>query len=190
MIPGRGRRLATLLLCVVVSIVTSRAVQAEPEKKFAVGIVLTDDIPRGNARAGVRIRPLLRMRNEPGLHPAFGLNWVSMDLAPDSPDDPTSGRLALHPLLAGVSYTWIIKRLSVSPRVFAGYAVNIFRRASVTSIGHGPVAKAELQLFHDLTSRLGILWSAGYLAARPEVAGRTVNADEIRVQVGLAFAVF
>lgn len=189
MIPSRGRRLATLLL-VVVSILTSRPVQAEPEKRFAVGIVLTDDSPRGDARAGVRIRPLLRMRNEPGLHPAFGLNWVSMDLAPDSPDDPTAGRLGLHPVLAGVSYTWIIKRLSVSPRVFAGYSVNSFRRAARTTIGHGPVGKAELQLFHDLSSRLGILWSAGYLVARPEVAGRTVKADEVRVQVGLAFAVF
>ncbi len=52
------------------------------------------------------------------------------------------------------------------------------------------MAKAELQLYHDLTSRLGIIWSAGYLVARPEVAGRTVKADEVRVQVGLAFAVF
>jgi hypothetical protein len=163
---------------------------AEPEKRIAVGIVLTDDIPRGDARSGVRIRPMLRLHNKAGLHPAFGFNWVPMDLAPDTPGDPTSGHLHVRPLLAGVSYTWIIDKLSVSPRVFAGYSINTFRRDSKTSYGHGPVAKAELQLFRDLTPRLGVVWTAGYLVARPEVAGRTVKADEIRVQVGLAFAVF
>ena len=159
---------------------------------MGVGIVLIDDIPRGDARSGVRIRPLLRLRNERGLHPAFGLNWVTLDLAPETPTDPTSGRLRLHPLLAGVSYTWIINRLSISPRALAGYSLNTFRGvgAEETSVNHGPVAKAELQLFHDLTARLGILWSAGYLVARPEVAGRTVEVDNVRLQVGLSFAVF
>ena len=185
-----ARRLATVLLFGIVSVLMSTPVDAEPEKRFGIGIAIIDDIPRGDARSGVRVRPLLRMRNEPGLHPAFGLNWVGMDFARDAAGDPASGRLELHPVLAGASYTWIVKRLSISPRAFAGYSYNTFRGAPGISITHGPVAKAELQLFQDLTSRLGIQWSAGYLMARPKVAGRAVNADTIRLQVGLAFAVY
>lgn len=174
----------------VACILVARPVHAEPEKRFAVGLVLTDDIPRGDARSGLKIRPLLRLRSERGLHPAFGLNWVAMDLAPETPSDPTSGHLHLRPILGGVAYTWIVNHLSVSPRAFVGYSVNSFRRADVTSYGHGPVAKVELQLFRDLTPRLGVVGSAGYLVARPEVAGRTVKADEVRLQIGFAFAVF
>lgn len=185
------RRSAVALVVVLAVIAAVRPVRAEPEKRFGVGIVLTDDVPSGDARSGVKLRPLFRMRSDPGLHPAFGLNWVTLVLGPDSPTtDALAGRLRLRPLLGGVSYTWVTDLLSISPRVFAGYSFNRFRRTSDASARNSLVAKAELQLFHDLNPRVGIVGSIGYLVARPQVAGRTVRADDLRLQVGLAYAVY
>ena len=101
-------------MILVGSTLTARPARAEPEKRIGVGVVLTGDIPRGVARSGVRVRPLLRARNDPGLRPAFGLNWVTLDFpsASQRPDE-VAGRLRLRPLLAGVSYTWITSQLSI-----------------------------------------------------------------------------
>jgi hypothetical protein len=101
-----------------------------------------------------------------------------------------TGRLRLRPLAAGASYTWIAGRYSVSPRLIAGYSFNRFTGAEGISARDSLVAKAEVQLWRDLSRRVGVLGSIGYLFARPEVSGRAVNADAIRAQVGIAYAVF
>ena len=110
---------------------------------------------------------------------------MNMDLG-----DGAVGRLRLRPLMAGVSYTWIAGKLSVSPRLIAGYSFNRFRGAESVSARDSFVSKAELQIWRDLSSRVGVLGSIGYLFARPEVSGRTVNADAVRAQVGIAYAIF
>ena len=50
-------------------------------------------------------------------------------------------------------------------------------------------ARSWIRRFHT-TAAIGVLGSIGYLVARPEVSGRTVKADAIRAQVGIAYAVF
>jgi low temperature requirement protein LtrA len=108
----------------------------------------------------------------------------------DMQTDAGVGRLRLRPLMGGVSYTWIKGKLSVSPRLIAGYSFNRFSGTESVSAHDSFVSKAELQIWRDLSSRVGVLCSIGYLFARPEVSGRTINADAIRVQVGIAYAVF
>ena len=192
--PLRIRRSSVVAAILLGTTLMPLPLRAEPEKRFGGGVVLTGDIPRGVARSGVRLRPLLRARNDPGLRPAFGLNWVTLDFpsASGRPDE-IAGRLRLRPLLAGVSYTWITSQLSISPRVFGGYSFNRFRSeggAPAASASNGFVGKVELQLFHDLTPRVGILGSIGYLVGRPEVAGRTLKVDDLRLQVGVAYAIY
>jgi low temperature requirement protein LtrA len=176
---------------VVVSVLLPASVFAEPEKKFAVGVVVTSDAATGAAKAGTKLGPLFHIRSTPGLHPTFGLNWVMADLEMNmDAGDGAVGRLRLRPVMAGISYTWIAGHLSISPRVIAGYSFNRFTGAGSVSARDSFVSKAELQVWHDLSSRVGILGSIGYLFARPEVSGRPVIADAVRAQVGIAYAVF
>ena len=92
--------------------------------------------------------------------------------------------------MAGFSYTWINGHFSVSPRLIAGYSFNRFSGAESISARDSFASKAELQIWRDLNSRVGVLGSIGYLFARPEVSGRTVKADAIRAQLGIAYAIF
>ena len=188
----RARRSAVAtIVAVIVSALLPHSAFAEPEKKFAVGVVVTSDAATGAANAGPKLGPLFRIRSTPGLHPAFGLNWVMADLEMNmTTGDGAVGRLRLRPLMAGVSYTWIAGTFSVSPRLIAGYSFNRFRGPESVSARDSFVTKAELQIWRDLTPRIGVLGSVGYLFARPEVSGRTVNADAIRAQVGIAYAIF
>jgi hypothetical protein len=176
---------------VIVSALLPASAFAEPEKKFAVGVVVTRDAATGAANAGTKLGPLFRIRSTPGLHPAFGLNWVMSDLEMNmDAGDGAVGRLRLRPLMAGLSYTWIAGHVSVSPRLIAGYSFNRFTGAGSVSARDSFVSNAEFQIWRDLSSRVGVLGSIGYLFARPEVSGRTVNADAIRAQLGIAYAVF
>ena len=185
---------ASALAMIVVAIVSAllpRAAFAEPERKFAVGFVVTRDAATGAATAGTTFAPLFRVRSTPGLHPTFGLNWVMTDLEMSmQTDDGIAGRLRLRPLMAGFSYTWINGHFSVSPRLIAGYSFNRFSGAESISARDSFASKAELQIWRDLNSRVGVLGSIGYLFARPEVSGRTVKADAIRAQLGIAYAIF
>jgi len=184
-------RSIVLAATVVVSALLPSAALAEPDKKFAVGVVITGDAVTGAAKAGTQLGPLFRIRSTPGLHPAFGLNWVMADLEMNMrTDEGVVGRLRLRPLMAGVSYTWIAGKLSVSPRMIAGYSFNRVRGADSVSARDSFVSKAELQVWRDLSRRVGLLGTVGYLFARPDVAGRTVKADAIRAQLGLAYAIF
>jgi hypothetical protein len=187
-VPNRS---SILSCCVVAAALCATPALAEPDKRFGVGLVLTDDRPHDPARSTVKVRPFFRMRNERGLHPAFGLNWVTLDFDQDAAN-PTApeGRLRMRPLLAGASYTWITKLMSVSPRAFGGYSFNRFRSAQGHRAANSIVAKVELQLWHDLNARLGIVGSIGYLVARPNVAQHALKADDLRLQVGLAYAVY
>jgi low temperature requirement protein LtrA len=188
------RARSSILAATIVALFSTllpRSAFAEPEKKFAVGVVVTSDAVAGSAKAGTQLGPLFRIRSTPGLHPAFGLNWVMADLEMNmKTGDGAVGRLRLRPLMAGMSYTWIAGKLSVSPRLIAGYSFNRFRGAESVSARDSFVTKAELQVWRDLSRRVGLLGSVGYLFARPDVAGRTVNADAIRAQLGLAYAIF
>ena len=77
--------------------------------------------------------------------------------------------------------------------MFGGYSFNRFKgegAAAAAPASNSFVGKAELQLFHDLTARVGIVGSIGYLVSRPEVAGRTLNVDDLRLQVGVAYAIY
>ena len=81
-------------------------------------------------------------------------------------------------------------QLSMSPRLIAGYSFNRFRGPESVSARDSFVTKAEAQIWRDLTPRIGILGSIGDLYARPEVSLGIVNADAIRAQLGIAYAVF
>jgi hypothetical protein len=74
--------------------------------------------------------------------------------------------------------------------MIAGYSFNRVRGADSVSARDSFVSKAELQVWRDLSRRVGLLGTVGYLFARPDVAGRTVKADAIRAQLGLAYAIF
>jgi low temperature requirement protein LtrA len=179
-----------VLVAFVFAILAPRSAAAEPAKKYAVGVVVTSDAASGGASAGTNIGPLLHIRNSPGWHPAFGLNWLMADLKMDMQTAGGAGRLRLRPLMGGISYAWVKDKLSVSPRLIAGYSFNRLQGLDGATARDSSAAKAEIQLWRDLNPRVGMLVSVGYLLARPEVAGRTVKADALRAQLGVAYAVF
>jgi len=191
---------AFVLVAFVFALLAPRSAAAGPteereglsraEKKYAVGVVVTSDAATGGANAGTHIGPLFHIRNRPGWHPAFGLNWLMADLEMDMQTAGGAGRLRLRPVMGGVSYAWVNDKLSVSPRLIAGYSFNRLRGLEGASARDSLAAKAEIQLWRDLTPRIGVLGSVGYLFARPEVGGRTINADAFRAQLGVAYAVF
>ena len=190
-----------ILFVVLGIMIIAPSAGAEPEKKYAVGLVLTEDATTGDTNAGANLRlgPLFRIKSTPGWHPTFGLNWVMADLKMDTRSgEDNLGSLRLRPFLAGVSYTWVANHLTISPRVLGGYSFNRLRNGAEGSARDSLAWKPEIQVWHDLGPRAGVLVSVGYLIARPEVTLRTesnvttrqVRADALRVQVGMAYAVF
>jgi low temperature requirement protein LtrA len=181
---------APVLVAFVLAALVPRAAAAEPAKKYAVGVVVTSDAATEVASAGPNIGPLFHIRNSPGWHPAFGLNWLMADLEMDMQTDGGAGRLRLRPVMGGISYAWVKDKLSVSPRLIAGYSFNRLQGLDGATARDSLAAKAEIQLWRDLNPRVGMLLSVGYLFARPEVGGRTIDADALRVQLGIAYGIF
>jgi hypothetical protein len=123
------------------------------------------------------------------------------------------GELRVRPLMAGYGYQHRIRRSVLSAELLGGYAFNSFsltpaatagyrERLNADSVsatvGNSLVLKPELGMWFDVSRKVGINVTTGYLLARPNVtvtssAGREVRrvrADVVSLKVGLVYSFF
>ncbi len=170
----------------------------------------TDD----NTGRSVRVQPVVRFERRSGLGPAVEFNWFSTDLTTAIAGEQSPlGRLRVRPIMAGICYRVPRGPVSILFSVLGGYAFNaaeiddqaramfLSRRqvtATALEVDNSPALSAGVSIWYGLSSRVGLVGSAGYLFTRPDVTvvtsdGRqttTWKADSVVVKAGLAFKIF
>jgi hypothetical protein len=146
---------------------------------------------------------------------AFGLNWFSTDVDQSVGGLATElGELRVRPFMAGYGYTRVLNsRTSVEANLLGGYAFTSFhlvpsaadvyrdrlgaRSVDITT-GNTFVAKPEVGVWFDVSRKVGVNVSAGYMIARPALTvssslGKEVQrfqADMFMVSVGAVYKIF
>ena len=149
------------------------------------------------------IGPILRFGSGAGLGPAAGFDWYSAELTSE-PGGPAT-RIRFRPIMAGLAYTVVAGRFSITPSMVAGYSFN-----SVVAPKEGSAGRLAIGADNSLVWRPGVsFWvdtgrrtaanvSVGLLRTRLNVtyvdAGvieqRPLRGDATMVSVGLAYRLF
>ena len=155
-----------------------------------------------------------RLGKPEGFRPTFGLNWYSTDFDTVVAGQRVAlGGLRLRPVMAGYGYWLQGERVALAATVVGGFSFNSFDTADALRIAydrdldelllrveasHSLAGRAEAGVWFDLTSRLGLMASVGYVAARPEITittdesreSRRLRADAVKFQIGLVYGLF
>jgi hypothetical protein len=207
-------RLGLLLFAVVVS--ATPPAFAQTTGKFAVGAQLSKRGSTGpEAHGHLGLALLWRVgHSKTGFGWDLGLNWFSADVDRSIGGTVTElGELNVRPIMGGYGYTHVIRRTSISAKAFAGYgfssatllpsASDAYRnRLGAQSItidaSNTFVVKPEIGMWRDLSEKIGLRASFGYMVARPQIAVRSslgedkrrMNADMFMFKVGLVYSIF
>jgi len=150
------------------------------------------------------IGPIVRIGGGQGLGLAIGFGWFGAELRASASDEPI-GRIRVRPIMAGVRYTMRTLATSTSVSFVAGPALN--GMSSADRLGGGELAvdaansfawRPGLSTWFDLSSRVALNLSAGYVITRPrltviddgQVVRRRLVADTLIVRAGVAYKIF
>ncbi len=151
------------------------------------------------------VGPIFRLAPKAGWGPTLALGWFTTDLKRGPGGEPGLARLSVKPILGGMAYTVLRGRLSTSFSLTGGYVFNGLDvdtdRVDVNraiDVGNSLAGRAGVSVWYELTRRIGINVSGGYVATRPEVTfisgdvirKATVRADATVVGAGLTFWIF
>lgn len=144
----------------------------------------------------------------------WGLNWYSADLTePATARTADFGTLRVRPLMVGYGYERRFGRVQVGGGVIGGYALTQFRmtpefndayRAQFgattirTDVSNTFVIRPEMSAWIDVSRKVGLNISSGYVIARPEVTvssslgtdRRRIRADMFSIRVGMVYSIF
>lgn len=212
--PSRLAWIAVVLAAMM--IVPSRAVEAQSDGWLAVGSGIVSRSSR-DPGVGDSVGPafILRVgRGGTGWGMRYGFDWFSTDLErPVQGQAQSFGRLRVRPILVGYGYSIKREPALLSLNLKGGYAFSSFNlrpsyaAAYSTAFQAGGVRasaantfviKPEVSLWINLSRKVGLNVSTGYIVARPQVsfasaAGmerRRVMADMFLFQVGAAYTIF
>jgi hypothetical protein len=205
-----------LLLALVVLGATPAAARAQSDGMLALGMGVTvRDAPSEGAAGNVR--PSLTWRighGNDGWGFRWGLNWYATDLTePVAAERTEFGRLRVRPLMVGYGYERRFGRLLVGGGVIGGYAVTAFRMTTEfndqyrlklgatgvrSTVSNTVVVRPEMSAWFDISRKLGLNISSGYVVARPEVTvhsslgsdTRRIRADMFNIRIGAVYSVF
>lgn len=148
-----------------------------------------------------------------GWSPSVGFNWYETTLELPIVGQPTRlGSIHVRPIMAGYGYTRRLGRTAIGAKVAGGYAFNnlsvnnALRQAYLNdfdtwvsgNIANSWVVMPQAGVWYDLTSRVGVNVSLGYLLNRPIVTLTTAtartherwNADMVTLSFGVVYGVF
>ncbi len=209
----------SLRVGVVLFVLTAAApgvVFAQTENRFAVGGQVSKRASTGpDAHGNLGIGLMWRIgHSKTGFGWDWALNWFSADIDRSIGGINTElGELHVRPIMAGYGYTHVIGRTAIGAAVLGGYA---FSSASLSSQAYDAyrdrlgaqavtidasntfVVKPEVSMWRDLSTKIGLRTSVGYMIARPQITvgsslgddQRRVNADMLMFKVGLVYSVF
>ena len=188
---------------------------AQTDNKFAIGGEIGARVPGSSEAHGSDIRGLLWRFGHGGDGFGFhwGLNWYVTDIDRSVAGQIVElGELRLRPFMAGYGYTHHVGKFAITGALLGGFAftsmtltpvaADVYRdglgaRTISGDAGAAWVARPEVSMWYDLSRKVGLHASMGYMIAHPEVTvssslgndRRRVNADMLQLRVGLAYAV-
>jgi hypothetical protein len=187
---------------------------AQTRGSIAVGATVSFTQPSAEElESGIAVGLTFRTLPVQGWGPAFALNWYGADLTdPALGTSDKLGRFIARPIMAGVGYTILRGRTSLSPSVVAGPSFNLISideglRGSFSVEGSsferrvGKVSLAvrpALSVTYAVKPRLGLTAGASYIINRPELTVNTPQgpletrwrADAFGVGGGVVMALF
>lgn len=178
--PTTRRLIWAVLLCCA----SATPAYAQLRGKFAVGVSVTTLKPEASELSTkVRIVPTVSRVPSKGWGIALGLNWFEADVDGGFVNlDDRLAKVNVRPLMAGVGYTAVRGRLSVTPSLIAGPSLNTLKiddewtdqfavggddfdtKANVYSVAVRP----GMSVTYAVAPRLGLTAFGGYLFNRPE----------------------
>jgi hypothetical protein len=210
------KRHAAGLLIVLVAVGAPSRASAQTEGKLAVGAQFTIHMA-GDRDVRGRLNPGLLWRfgdEEPGWGVQFGLSWFSTELDRSIGGDRTAfGTLDVRPFMGGYGYTYQAGRVSVTAAALAGYAFGSVKMTPAAGDAYRDrmgaqslsvessntfTAKPQVDLWYDVSRKVGLNINAGYIIARPHITmhsslgqdRRDIRADQFMLQAGLVYAIF
>lgn len=206
-----------LAACAIL-LVCSPSARAQSEGTFAIGASLTTRAPdetatiaHGSSDLGILWR--FGHRTE-GWGWNYGFNWFAADLNRSLGGRRVEfGELRVRPLMGGYGYTHLIGRAAITADVLGGYALTSFSLAPSandvyherlgarlvrTHVGNTFAMKPEIELWYDVSRKVGLNINAGYVIARPRItvtstigndSGR-FRADMFIMKMGIVYSVF
>jgi len=151
----------------------------------------------------------------PGWGFRYGFNWFDTDLVRAIDGRPTPfGHLNVRPIMVGYGYRFALGRLAtLSANLKGGYAFSSFSmqpgfgdryqdslgvRGVQADVHNTFVVKPELAAWVDLSRKVGLNITAGYMIARPNIslstsAGadrRRIDADMFMMKIGAVYSIF
>jgi hypothetical protein len=208
-------RIGIATLAVTAAIAPSAYAQSD-DNRFAIGGNFGVRIPPANdARGSKDIGLLWRFgHSETGWGWTSGLNWFSTDVQQTVAGSRMElGELRVRPFMGGYGYTYAMGRTALEANLLGGYAFTSFRlapsapdvyrdrlgaRALSADAGNTFVVKPEVGLWVDLSGKVGLNMSAGYMIARPKVTIRSslgdttprFRADMFMLRIGAVYKLF
>jgi len=145
----------------------------------------------------------------------WGLNWFTSDVDHSFGGTPAFdlGDLRIRPFMAGYGYTHLIGPTAIKGSVQGGYAFTSFEAAPraadmyssrlgaysfSTDASNTFVVRPQVSVWHDVSRKIGVNLTAGYMIARPILTVSTtlgeerqrIRADMFTVKMGVVYSVF
>ena len=146
---------------------------------------------------------------------AYGLNWFATDVDQSVAGLETRlGVMHVRPIMVGYGYTRVLNtRTAVHAKVLGGYAfstfdtepaaVDVYRdrlgaREVDVSAGNAFAVKPEVGAWFDVSRKIGVTVTAGYMIARPKITvtsslgsdERRIHADMFMLRLGAVYKIF
>jgi hypothetical protein len=122
------------------------------------------------------------------------------------------GRLRMRPVMIGYGYKWPRGRYTITADTLAGYAFNSFDldasargayalkgAANISSdVSNSFAVKPEVEVWYDVSPRIGLKLSGGYLISRPTITvtstlgrdTRPIRADTVLITISAVYSIF
>jgi len=176
-----------------------------PPGLLAVGASVGWSIPNPEAlKTRVSISPLLKIGRPSGLGPAIGFDWFHADLESIG-GSATLTRVHVKPVMAGIGYTVLADRFSLTPSIVGGFAFNSLTVKATgatqglpVEVRNSVVWRVGVSAWYDASRRIAINVSTGYLMTGLRLTvldggrleQRDASGDTTILHAGVAYRLF
>lgn len=206
------------LVLAIVFLAASVSVNAQSTGKVALGGAIGTRIAPGSNVAGdaVGVGLLWRLgHSKEGFGWEWGLNWFGSDVDHSFAGTPAFelGELRIRPFMVGYGYTHLVGPTAIKGSVLGGYAFSSFETAPSaagvyhdrlgapslsTDVSNTFVVRPQLSVWRDVSPKVGVNVTAGYMIARPTLTVSTtlgeerqrLRADMFMLKMGVVYSVF
>ncbi len=206
------------LVSFLIFIAAARPAAAQSEGRIAVGASIGTRIAPSSTVGGDRFGVGMTWRlgvNKEGFGWEGGLGWFSSKVDHSVGDTPAFdlGKLRIRPLMAGYGYTHLIGPIAVKGSIQGGYAfmsfevapsaADVYRdrlgaRSLAADVSNPFVVGPQIRVSHDLSRKIGVNVTTGYMIARPTLTVSTtlgeehqrLRADMFTLKMGVVYSVF